>query len=122
MPRRAHYGALRGRDGELLDHGLVLFFPGPNSFTGEDCGEFQVHGGRAVVDALLETIAGFAGFGRRSPANSPRRAFLNGKMDLVETEALADLVNAETEAQRRFAVQNCRVARKANSTRAGGSA
>lgn len=93
-------------DGTVLDNGLVVFFPGPASFTGEDVAEFHVHGGRAVVVRMLETITGFDGVRHAEPGEFTRRAFLNGKVDLVETEALADLVNAETEAQRRFAVQN----------------
>lgn len=104
--RKAHYGALRGRTGDLIDHGLTLFFPGPNSFTGEDCGEFQVHGGRAVVSTLLAEIAGIDGFRLAEAGEFTRRAFLNGKMDLLEAEALADLINSETEAQRQFAVMN----------------
>ncbi|CCV04285.1 tRNA modification GTPase mnmE [Mesorhizobium metallidurans STM 2683] len=97
---------LRAADGTLLDAGLVVFFPAPNSFTGEDVAEFHVHGGRAVAAKMLETIAGFDGVRHAEPGEFTRRAFLNGKVDLVETEALADLVNAETEAQRRFAVRN----------------
>lgn len=97
---------LRAPDGAVLDKGLVIFFPGPASFTGEDVAEFHVHGGRAVVARMLETIVGFDGVRHAEPGEFTRRAFLNGKVDLVETEALADLVNAETEAQRRFAIQN----------------
>jgi tRNA modification GTPase len=97
---------LRAADGSTIDHGLVLFFPGPGSFTGEDVAEFQVHGGRAVAAKMLETITGFEGVRHAEPGEFTRRAFLNGRLDLVETEALADLVNAETEAQRRFAVRN----------------
>lgn len=97
---------LRAADGTLLDTGLVVFFPAPNTFTGEDVAEFHVHGGRAVAAKMLETIAGVDGVSHAEPGEFTRRAFLNGKVDLVETEALADLVNAETEAQRRFAVQN----------------
>lgn len=97
---------LRAPEGTLLDTGLIIFFPAPNSFTGEDVAEFHVHGGRAVAAKILETIAGFDGVRHAEPGEFTRRAFLNGKVDLVETEALADLVNAETEAQRRFAVQN----------------
>ncbi|TPL94079.1 tRNA uridine-5-carboxymethylaminomethyl(34) synthesis GTPase MnmE [Mesorhizobium sp. B2-3-12] len=100
-------------DGTLVDTGLVVFFPGPASFTGEDVAEFHVHGGRAVVARMLETIAGFEGVRHAEPGEFMRRAFLNGKVDLVETEALADLVNAETEAQRRFAVQNAEGAQSA---------
>lgn len=93
-------------DRAVLDTGLVVFFPGPASFTGEDVAEFHVHGGRAVVAKMLETIAGLDGVRHAEAGEFTRRAFLNGKVDLVETEALADLVSAETEAQRRFAVQN----------------
>lgn len=104
---------LRADDGSLIDNGLVLFFPGPASFTGEDVAEFHVHGGRAVAGRMLETIAGFDGVRHAEPGEFTRRAFLNGKFDLVETEALADLVNAETEAQRRFAVLNAEGAQSA---------
>lgn len=97
---------LRAADGSIIDHGLVLFFPGPGSFTGEDVAEFQVHGSRAVAAKMLETITQFDGVRHAEPGEFTRRAFLNGKLDLVETEALADLVNAETEAQRRFALRN----------------
>lgn len=97
---------LRAADGTLLDTGIVIFFPGPGSFTGEDVAEFHTHGGRAVVQKVLETVTGFDGVRLAEPGEFTRRAFLNGKMDLVATEALADLVNAETEAQRRFAVRN----------------
>ena len=104
--RVATLRTLRAPDKTVLDRGLVTFFPGPDSFTGEDVAEFHVHGGRAVVTRMLETIAGFDGVRHAEPGEFTRRAFLNGKLDLVETEALADLINAETEAQRRFAVQN----------------
>lgn len=104
--RTAMLRRLRAPDGSVLDTGLVIFFPGPASFTGEDVAEFHVHGGRAVVAKVLETIAGFDGTRHAEPGEFTRRAFLNGKMDLVTTEALADLVNAETEAQRRFALRN----------------
>ncbi|PBB66968.1 tRNA uridine-5-carboxymethylaminomethyl(34) synthesis GTPase MnmE [Mesorhizobium sp. WSM4312] len=104
--RAAVLRRFKAPDGAVLDSGLVIFFPGPTSFTGEDVAEFHVHGGRAVVARMLETIAGFEGVRHAEPGEFTRRAFLNGKFDLVETEALADLVSAETEAQRRFAVQN----------------
>lgn len=105
-PRIARYGALYAPDGVLLDHGLTLYFPGPTSFTGEDCGEFHVHGGRAVVAAMLDAITKLDGFRHAEPGEFTKRAFLNGKLDLLKAEALADLINAETEAQRRFAVIN----------------
>ncbi|MDX8508505.1 tRNA uridine-5-carboxymethylaminomethyl(34) synthesis GTPase MnmE [Mesorhizobium captivum] len=97
---------LMAPDGSVIDHGLVLFFPGPGSFTGEDVAEFHVHGSRAVAAKMLETITGIEGVRHAEPGEFTRRAFLNGKLDLTETEALADLVNAETEAQRRFAMRN----------------
>lgn len=105
-PRVAVLRRFRAPGRAVLDTGLVVFFPGPASFTGEDVAEFHVHGGRAVVAKMLETIVGFDRVRHAEPGEFTRRAFLNGKVDLVETEALADLVNAETEAQRRFAVQN----------------
>ncbi|WP_406873052.1 tRNA uridine-5-carboxymethylaminomethyl(34) synthesis GTPase MnmE [Aminobacter sp. P9b] len=105
-PRLAHYGSLHASDGRRIDQALTLFFPGPNSFTGEDCGEFHVHGGRAVVATLLTEISGLPGFRQAEAGEFTRRAFFNGKIDLLEAEALADLVNAETEAQRQFAVMN----------------
>lgn len=104
--RVASLRKLKAPDKTVLDSGLVVFFPGPGSFTGEDIAEFHVHGGRAVVAKMLETIADFDGVRHAEPGEFTRRAFLNGKVNLVETEALADLINAETEAQRRFAVQN----------------
>ncbi|TPN83605.1 tRNA uridine-5-carboxymethylaminomethyl(34) synthesis GTPase MnmE [Mesorhizobium sp. CU2] len=97
---------LKAADGSTIDHGLVIFFPGPGSFTGEDVAEFHVHGSRAVAAKMLETVTSFDGVRHAEPGEFTRRAFLNGRLDLVETEALADLVNAETEAQRRFAVRN----------------
>lgn len=105
-PRHASYSQLHSRDGALLDSGIALFFPGPASFTGEDSAELHVHGGRAVVQAVTETITALDGFRLAEPGEFTRRAFLNGKVDLVEAESLADLVTAETEAQRRFAVLN----------------
>ena len=105
-PRQAYYGALHAPDGKLVDHGITLFFPGPNSFTGEDCGEFQVHGGSAVVASLLTAIGKLPGFRQAESGEFTKRAFLNGKIDLLEAEALADLINAETETQRQFAIMN----------------
>jgi tRNA modification GTPase len=101
-PRRA---ALRGltRKGVGLDDALVLWFPGPASYTGEDAAEFHVHGGRAVVEALLEALAG-EGLRLAEPGEFTRRAFENGKLDLTQAEGVADLIDAETEAQRRQAL------------------
>ena len=104
--RHASLRRLRAANGETLDHGLVLWFPAPHSFTGEDCAEFQVHGSRAVVAALLETLSQFPGCRPAEAGEFARRAFLNGRADLIQLEALADLLAAETEAQRRMALRH----------------
>lgn len=104
--RTATLRTIRTRNGEALDSGLVLYFPGPASFTGEDCCEMQVHGGRAVVHAILEQLAGIDGLRHAEAGEFSRRAFQNGKMDLVEVEGLADLIAAETEMQRRLALEH----------------
>ena len=104
--RKAELRRLRSPDsGEPIDRALVLFFPGPASFTGEDTVEFHVHGGRAVVAALLDALAALAGLRSALPGEFTRRAFENGKLDLTEVEGLADLIDAETEAQRRQALR-----------------
>jgi tRNA modification GTPase len=104
-PRRAHLTSIRGAEGTLIDRGLVLFFPGPASFTGEDVAELHVHGGRAVVSAVLGRLGGLPGFRPAEPGEFTRRAFVNGRLDLTEVEGLADLIRADTEAQRRQAVR-----------------
>lgn len=86
--------------GKLLDRAIVLFFPAPHSQTGEDCGEFQIHGGRAVIAAILAELARLPGFRPAEPGEFSRRALFNGKINLLELEALADLVDSETERQR----------------------
>ncbi len=105
-PRVARLTSIRGTDGILLDRGLCLFFPGPASFTGEDCGELHLHGGRAVVRSVLETLASLPGLRMAEAGEFTKRAFLNGKIDLTGAEALSDLIAAETEAQQRFALAN----------------
>jgi tRNA modification GTPase len=87
-----------------IDRGLVLWVPAPSSFTGEDMAELHVHGGRAVVAAVIEAVLSFPGTRLAEPGEFARRAFENGKLDLTEVEGLADLVQAETEAQRRQAL------------------
>jgi tRNA modification GTPase len=104
-PRRATLASLRGGDGAALDTGLVLWFPGPASFTGEDVAELHVHGGRAVVAAVLRSLGGIAGLRPAEPGEFTRRAFTAGRLDLTEVEGLADLIRAETEAQRRQALR-----------------
>jgi tRNA modification GTPase len=103
-PREAKLGSLRAADGSLLDQALMLWFPGPNSETGEDCAELQLHGGRAIVDAVYAELATFDGLRLAEPGEFTRRAFANGQIDLLQVEGLADLVSAETEFQRRAAL------------------
>ena len=103
-PRRAALRSIRNRNGEVLDRGLVLWMPGPESFTGEDTAEFHLHGSRAVVSAVLEACREVSGVRPAAAGEFTRRALLSGKIDLTEAEGLADLLAAETEAQRRQAV------------------
>lgn len=104
-PRVASLRTLRARSGEVLDQALVLWFPAPRSFTGEDCAEFHLHGSRAVVAAVLDTLARCEDCRLAEPGEFARRAFLNGKMDLAAAEGLADLIDSETEGQRRQALR-----------------
>jgi tRNA modification GTPase len=90
--------------GEQLDDGLLLWFPAPNSVTGEDVAEFHLHGSRAVLAAVMGVL-GRLGLRLAEPGEFTRRAFLNGKVDLLQAEAIADLVAAETEAQSRQALR-----------------
>jgi tRNA modification GTPase len=92
-------------DGTAIDHALVLWFEAPQSFTGEDVAEFHVHGGRAVVAGLLGALAGQPGLRAAEAGEFTRRAFENGKLDLTAVEGLADLIEAETAAQRRQALR-----------------
>ena len=104
--RFARYRAFADRAGTYIDSGIALFFQAPASFTGEDSAELHAHGGKAVVAALLDALCAIEGVRPAEAGEFTRRAFLNGKVDLLKAEALADLVSAETEAQRRFAVLN----------------
>jgi len=110
QPRHAAFVRLKSRssDGggvEPIDDALVLWFPGPASETGEDTAEFQLHGGYAVVAAVLSALGAIEGLRPAGPGEFARRAFENGKLDLTRVEGLADLIGAETEAQRRQAFQ-----------------
>jgi len=103
-PRRATFARLRDPAGEeMIDEALVLWFPGPQSETGEDMAELQVHGGRAIVARLFAVLARLAGFRMAQPGEFTRRAFENGRLDLTAVEGLGDLINADTEAQHRQA-------------------
>lgn len=103
--RKAAYRALRDPDGEIIDHGLVLFFPAPASFTGEDIAEFHVHGSRAVLSRLLSVLTTLPGLRLAEAGEFTRRAFEAGKLDLAAVEGLADLIDSETEWQRRQALR-----------------
>ncbi len=99
-PRTAVLRTIRAsQDGQDIDRAIVLWFPGPSSFTGEDTCEFHLHGGRAVVAGVLDALCRL-GCLLAEPGEFARRAFENGKIDLTEAEGLADLIDAETEAQR----------------------
>ena len=97
---KARYAALRAlsHDGRPIDQALVLRFPAPNSYTGEDCAELHLHGGRAVVEGASEALVAL-GLRPADPGEFTRRAFENGRMDLAQAEAVADLIDAETAAQ-----------------------
>ncbi|MEW4468593.1 tRNA uridine-5-carboxymethylaminomethyl(34) synthesis GTPase MnmE [Parasphingorhabdus sp. JC815] len=104
--RRASLAKLSDPDsGDLLDTALLLWFPGPNSASGEDLAEIHCHGGRAVVHVLENALANMDGLRKAEPGEFTRRAFTHGRMDLAEAEGLSDLLFAETELQRRSAIQ-----------------
>lgn len=104
-PRRASLASLIDpSSGELLDRALILLFPGPGSATGEDLAELHLHGGRSVVKAVEAALSSLPSLRRAEPGEFTRRAFENGRLDLTEAEGIADLLEAETEAQRRSAL------------------
>ena len=105
-PRMATYTKFVQPDaGTDLDQGLILWFPAPASYTGEDVAEVHAHGGRAVRDAFLTAFSKVSGVRQAEPGEFTRRAFENSKLDLTEVEGLADLIEAETDAQRRQALR-----------------
>jgi len=104
-PRQARHVWLRAASGEVIDDGIALFFPAPASYTGEDVVELQLHGSRAVLSAVFAELGARPGMRMAEPGEFTRRAFLNGKLDLTAAEAIADLVAAETAAQRRQALR-----------------
>ncbi len=106
IPRRATSVRLTDpTTSETIDHGLAIWFPGPASFTGEDVAELHVHGGHSVVAGILEALGAMSGLRMAEPGEFSRRAFENDKFDLTAAEGLADLVDAETSAQRRQALR-----------------
>lgn len=105
-PRVLRLATLRDpANGAELDRGLTFFFPAPHSATGEDYAELHLHGGRAVVDGVLSALSRRGGLRMAEPGEFARRGFANGKLDLSQAEALADLIDAQTEAQRRQALR-----------------
>ncbi|MGM3389834.1 tRNA uridine-5-carboxymethylaminomethyl(34) synthesis GTPase MnmE [Stutzerimonas stutzeri] len=104
-PRHAHYGPFHADDGEVIDEGLLLFFPGPHSFTGEDVLELQGHGGPVVLDMLLQRCVEL-GARLARPGEFSERAFLNDKLDLAQAEAIADLIEASSTQAARNAVRS----------------
>ena len=95
-PRYAHYRSFLGDEGQTIDSGLAIYFPGPNSFTGEDVVEVQGHGGHVVLHTLLSRCIDL-GARQARPGEFSERSFINGKIDLIQAEAIADLIAAETE-------------------------
>ena len=107
-PRFAAHRRILDHNGDPIDTGIILWFPSPRSFTGEDSIEFQVHGGKAVVGALIRNLCEFQDVRLAEPGEFSRRAFENGKVDLTEIDGISDLIASETEAQRRLALsQSC---------------
>jgi tRNA modification GTPase len=104
-PRRASLRELRASDGALIDRGLVLVFPGPDTATGEDIVEYQCHGSKAVVAALISALTASPGIRAAEPGEFTRRALANGRIDLTQAEGLAELLEAESEVQRTSALR-----------------
>ena len=90
---------------ELIDEGLILWFPGPESYTGEDMAEFHIHGSKAVIDALHNSISKVENCRLAEAGEFTKLAFQNGKINLLKAESIADLISAETEIQRQQAIQ-----------------
>ncbi len=105
QPRHAHYCDFKNGSGDVLDQGIALFFPGPNSFTGEDVLELQGHGGPVILDLLLREITQL-GIRLARPGEFSERAFLNDKLDLAQAEAIADLIDATSEQAARNALHS----------------
>lgn len=104
-PRKMTYLPIKAENNEILDKALLVYFPAPHSFTGEDCAEFHLHGSRALVQRFMRELSLQKNCRPAEAGEFARRAFANGKMDLTEAEGLADLLAAETESQRKLAMQ-----------------
>ncbi len=104
-PRYAHYGPFLDADGNQLDQGIALYFPGPNSFTGEDVLELQGHGGPIIMDFILRRVVN-CGARLANPGEFSERAFLNDKLDLTQAEAIADLIDSSSEQAARCALKS----------------
>lgn len=116
-PRYAEYLPFKDSDGTQLDQGIALFFPNPNSFTGEDVLELQGHGGPVVMDMLIRSILSIPGVRAARPGEFSERAFLNDKMDLTQAEAIADLIDASSEQAAKSALKSLQEASQAGSIR-----
>ena len=92
-------------DNELIDEGILIWFPGPASYTGQDMAEFHVHGSKAVVDSIQEVISKIDGCRLAEPGEFTKIAFQNGKINLLKAESISDLISSETEIQRQQAIK-----------------
>ncbi|KAK0426377.1 hypothetical protein QR680_009677 [Steinernema hermaphroditum] len=110
-PRELFYAPLFDSSSRLLDRSMAVYMPGPHTFTGEDTVEFYVHGGRAVVNAVMEALKKMPNVDSAKAGEFTKRAFFNGKMDLSQVEALGDLISAETERQRALALSQDNIAK-----------
>ena len=104
-PKEATLKKFINKNNELIDEGILLWFPGPNSYTGEDMAEFHVHGSRAVIEAIQSSISEVSNCRLASPGEFTKTAFQNGKIDLLKAEGISDLISSETEIQRLQAIK-----------------
>jgi len=106
LPRMATLRKIKNiNTSELIDEGIVIWFPGPESYTGEDMAEIHIHGGKAIILALQNEISKIKNFRLAEPGEFTKIAFQNGKINLLKAESIADLISAETEIQRLQAVK-----------------
>lgn len=103
-PRVMTYASFKNHKNEIIDYGMYVYFSSPQSFTGEDCAEFHLHGSKAVVSAFLLELSLYKNTRQAQAGEFSRRAYVNGKIDLLQAEALADLLEAESESQRRLSI------------------